>query len=228
MNTKDSITIGDITIHQSENGLYLLTDLWKASGSARKDRPEKWLNLVSTQRYLKFLEKQERGNLQNEDVTKTGSLNKSSFFEIILGKGKPQGTYVSKELVYSYAMWVSCEYHHLVVSTFDALQQATTTQQLIDIKTALDNTQSDMFRYREPNDVRTLSHILKIPSSKCKPYYDHLVSIGELAVSWFQPKPIAVYHGTEKSRAVVGRKGKTVLFDDSVTDLIPAQTDWTV
>jgi hypothetical protein len=101
----NSITIGNITINQSANGLYLLTDLWKASGGLKKDQPNKWLNLDSTKKYLLFLD------------TKTENIN-TVYHEKIIGRGKIQGTYVCNYLVYSYAMWISCEYHHLVVATF--------------------------------------------------------------------------------------------------------------
>ena len=79
MNTDNSITIGNITIHQSENGLYLLTDLWKASGGLKKDQPNKWLHLDGTKKYLAFLD------------TKTENIN-AVYHEKTIGRGKVQFT----------------------------------------------------------------------------------------------------------------------------------------
>jgi len=208
----NSITIGNVTIHQSDNGLYLLTDLWKSSGGNKKDQPNKWLNLIETQRYISYL------------GTKTENVKKSSYFLTIQGKDN-QGTYVCRQLVYSFAMWISPAFHDLVIDTFDQLQNATTTQELIDLKFQLDDIQLDL-SYREPRDKNTLAVHLQVATSKLKPYFDFLVQTGELTREWIAQPPKAVYHATTHSQHVIGKKGKTILFNEDVKQAFPVQTNW--
>jgi len=213
MNTQNSITIGDITIHQSENGLYSLKDLWVANGKRKNKQSSNWLKLETTK----------------EQIQAARIIGGSQSQVLILNKGvknELKGTYVSKELCYIYAMWLSPDFYFTVIRTFDQLANATTTQQLIDIKTQLDNVQLDL-SYREPRDKNTLAVHLQVATSKLKPYFDHLVSIGELTREWVRQPDKAVYHATDKSQHVIGQKGRTVLFDDTVKRVFPEQVNWT-
>lgn len=217
MTQSNSITIGSITIHQSENGLYLLTDLWKSSGGAKKDQPNKWLNLIDTQRYISYL------------GTKTESLNKSSYFLTILGKGKEQGTYVCRQLVYSYAMWISPAFHDLVIETFDQLATATTTQEVIDLKFQLDNAlQQDIFtKAQQPRDKNCLQVLMNVTPFQCEHFFTELESLGEVKSRLVLQPPKRIFEATAESKYVIGKKGDTLLFDESVSELFPAQQDWT-
>lgn len=91
------------------DGLYSLNDLHQASGGSAKHRPNQFMRLDTTQALME--------EIRCADVriipTKT-----------IRGRGKPQGTYVCKELVYAYAMWVSPSFHLKVIRAFDAMQQS--------------------------------------------------------------------------------------------------------
>lgn len=206
----NSVTIGNMTIHQSANGLYLLTDLWKASGEKRADEPNRWLKLESTKKHIEYF------------GTKTGNINLSDYYETVQGRGKIQGTYVCKKLVYSYAMWISPEFNDLVIDTFDALMNAQTNEAVIAIKNELNNVQIDMY-HREPRDKQSLAVILQIATAKVKPYFDYLVEIGEVGRRWIPQHDRAEYYATDKSKHVIGKKGNTLLFDDDIRFAFPEQ-----
>lgn len=93
-------------IKVDEDGRFSLTDLWKLSGGERKNRPVHYLAnegkaLVD---YLK--------------------VDMSTFKPVNAKSGRyGGGTYVCKELVYSYAMWISPEFQVKVIRAFDQLAQ---------------------------------------------------------------------------------------------------------
>ena len=216
MTQSNSITIGSITIHQSENGLYLLTDLWKASGGAKKDQPNRWRFLNGTQEYIKFL------------GTKTGNVEKSSYFLTIQGK-ENQGTYVCRQLVYSYAMWISPAFHDLVIDTFDQLATATTTQEVIGLKFQLDNAlQQDIFTAaQQPRDKNCLQVLMNCTPFQVNQFYDELEYQGQVKSRLVPQPPKRIFEATDKSTCIVGKKGDTLLFSESVRDLFPEQQNWT-
>jgi hypothetical protein len=204
----NSINIGNITIHQSENGLYRVVDFWEASGKESRHNPKSFFK----QSNIKELEK---------EIFNGGEI---APFKIVT-KGRYGGVYVCRELIIAYATWVSPKFFLTVLQTFDRLQSATTTQELIDLKFQLDDMQLDLL-YREPRDKNTLAVHLHTATSKLKPYFDHLVQIGELTREWIAQPPKAVYHATPNSQHVIGKKGKTILFDDGVKQAFPEQTNW--
>ena len=104
-NTEQSISIDGAVIHQDQHGRFCLNDLHKASGAAQKDQP----------RY--FLENQQTQGLINALIDSGIPL---APVEVIRG-GLNQGTYVVKQIVYAYAMWISPSFNLKVINTFDAL-----------------------------------------------------------------------------------------------------------
>jgi hypothetical protein len=223
MQTSTSITIGTTTIHQSDNGLYLITDLWKASGSLSKDLPQKWLELKSTQKYLRFL----------NAIPETGSISKSS--EIITtGEKSFHGTYVCEELVYSYAMWISCEYHHLVITTFKDFVNADSFEEIKALKYKLDNAkQQDFFApERQPRHEGCLQVILKCTPFQAEFYHDELIKLGQLENEYdevieVRRRKVKI---TESNTCVTGKtsSGALIYDEDELRRLldIPKQTEW--
>jgi len=218
MTQSNSITIGTITIHQSQNGLYLLTDLWKSSGGAKKDQPNNWLKLERTKSVISYYKGKD-----------SRSEKKASYFLTVNGGNREtQGTYVCRNLVYDYAMWISPAFHDLVITTFDQLVNATTTQEVIDLKHQLDNAlQQDLFtKAQQPRDKNCLQVLMNCTPFQVNQFYDELEYQGQVKSRLVPQPPKRVFEATEQSTCVIGKKGDTLLFDESVKDLFPAQQDW--
>ena len=108
------ITILDQAINMID-GLYSLNDMHKASGSNKKHQPAFFMRNKETKDLVDELkdEYSSSANMQNkEPVRAVRGIQKDN---------KPQGTYVCKELVYRYAMWISPKFALLVIRTFDKL-----------------------------------------------------------------------------------------------------------
>lgn len=100
------ITILDRAINMID-GLYSLNDMHKASGSDKKHQPAFFMRNQETKDLIKEIE-----------VTD----NAKAVKRIQGGNDKSkQGTYVCKDLVYRYAMWISPKFALLVIRTFDKL-----------------------------------------------------------------------------------------------------------
>ncbi|MEQ1277403.1 KilA-N domain-containing protein [Acinetobacter soli] len=103
------LTIGEFTIHQDEEGRYCLNDLHRASGGEDKHKPKYWVNLVQTKDLVNEICKGEIPPLEQDHLIRT------------VHGGNNRGTYVSKDLVYSYAMWISAKFHLMVIRAYDSL-----------------------------------------------------------------------------------------------------------
>lgn len=94
------IVIIDTGIKQDEQGRYCLNDLHRASGGANKHRPSLWLKNMQTMALIDEMEKAGIPAIESKQQL---------------------GTFVGKELVYAYAMWISPAFHLQVIRTFDAV-----------------------------------------------------------------------------------------------------------
>jgi phage antirepressor YoqD-like protein len=99
------INIGETHIRQDEEGRYCLNDLHRAAGGMSKDRPSFFL----------------RTNQARELVREIQCANPHSAPTMTLNGGTSPGTFVCKELVYAYAMWISPQFNLKVIRAFDAL-----------------------------------------------------------------------------------------------------------
>lgn len=97
-----------MSIKQVDGGLYNLNDLYKAAKLSGLAKHEK-----HNPKY--FMRNSQTTDLINEIVK---GENPSPFRKVM---GRAGGTYVCKELVYSYAMWISPEFHLKVIKCFDAV-----------------------------------------------------------------------------------------------------------
>lgn len=109
---KQPLTIGEFSIRQDEDGRYCLNDLHKASGNNKKHQPAYFIRNQQTKDLIEMIES------ENYDLQICRS---KQAVNSIKGKGLEQGTYVVKELVYSYAMWISAKFHLTVIRAYDAM-----------------------------------------------------------------------------------------------------------
>jgi hypothetical protein len=99
------------------DGMYSLNDLHKAAGGQNKHRPSLFIRTEQTQDLIQEIEQGTDmcfGINQDRDL---GLAKKS------VHGGANRGTYVCKELVYAYAMWISPKFNLQVIRAFDQAQQ---------------------------------------------------------------------------------------------------------
>lgn len=99
-----NLVISETFIRQDDDGRYCLNDLHKASGGNPNHRPQQFMRNGQTKALIK-----EMGGAQ-------------ICAAVINGNGG--GTYVAKELVYAYAMWISPAFALKVIRTYDGMVQA--------------------------------------------------------------------------------------------------------
>ena len=88
------------------DGLYSLNDLHRAAGADKAQQPANFLRLDQTQALI-------------------AELNSSDVRSFHAAPGRNGGTYVCRELVYAYAMWISPKFNLAVIRAFDAAHNAT-------------------------------------------------------------------------------------------------------
>ena len=133
--TNLTILTKQIRLH---DGLYSLNDLHKAADGVRKHTPSRFIRNEQTQELIKEVEQDP--NLGLGVNTIHGGINR--------------GTYVCKELVYAYAMWISPKFHLAVIRAFDQMylgEQAQAHPQLL--KQAPQLTKEDLY------------HLITVPGS---------------------------------------------------------------
>ncbi|WP_347016427.1 KilA-N domain-containing protein [Acinetobacter seifertii] len=104
------LVIGEFSIRQDEDGRYCLNDLHKASGNNKKHQPAYFIRNQQTKDLIIEIENYDLQICRSKQAVNS-----------IKGKGLEQGTYVVKELVYAYAMWISPKFHLMVIRAYDSL-----------------------------------------------------------------------------------------------------------
>lgn len=107
------LTVANTGINTDAEGRFSLNDLHAAamaSGVTKDIRPNEWLSLDQTKGLVEVL------------ITENPA-NKP----VVAKVGRYGGTYVVKELVYAYAMWVSPAFHLQVIRAYDQLVTGSVT-----------------------------------------------------------------------------------------------------
>lgn len=112
------IAIDSVAIRQDPQGRYCLNDLHRAAGGEERHKPKYWSTLQQTQELVQALTEGGIPPLEQNQPLNT------------IHGGNQQGTYVCKELVYSYAMWISAAFNLKVIRTVDAAQSGAVPQSL--------------------------------------------------------------------------------------------------
>ncbi|EAO8183698.1 KilA-N domain-containing protein [Salmonella enterica] len=94
------MVIDGIEVRRDVQGRYCLNDLHRAAGGEKRHSPGYWLENEQTKSLVEIL-------------------GDTGIPVSVIKGGSGQGTFVCKELVYSYAMWISPEFHLKVIRTFD-------------------------------------------------------------------------------------------------------------
>lgn len=110
------LVINNLTITTDSEGRYSLNDLHKASGGHKKNKPALFMQNKSFKDFANILK-----------------VDNPTFDHVIRKQGRHNGgTWVCKELVYKYAMWVNPEFELKVIRTFDALVSKINTPSSMD------------------------------------------------------------------------------------------------
>jgi hypothetical protein len=107
-----SLLVSNTPIRQDAEDRFCLNDLHQASGGTLKHKPANFLRLDSTNELVEEINR--CSEMRNAINVKQGGTN--------------QGTFVVKELVYAYAMWISAKFHLQVIRAYDALVTSSPAQ----------------------------------------------------------------------------------------------------
>ncbi|MEI2671554.1 MAG: KilA-N domain-containing protein [Marmoricola sp.] len=112
------VSVCGIEVNRDPGGRFSLNDLHRASGGEDRHRPSYWLHLDQTKGLIEEIRKPL--NCSVAGIPLTERINDLEPVVTLRGFGA-QGTFVVRELVYGYAMWISPAFHLAVIRTFDAL-----------------------------------------------------------------------------------------------------------
>lgn len=125
------LVIGEFNIRRDQNGLFSLNDLHKASGNDKKHFPAYFLRNQQTKDLIAEivnsanLQSSKNNHYENSHSAQTecqgAYVNLHMPPVLKINDGVNNGTYVVKELVYAYAMWISPKFHLMVIRAYDAL-----------------------------------------------------------------------------------------------------------
>ena len=102
-----ALAVAGVSVRQDDQSRYCLNDLHKAAGGEKRHQPSDWAETQQTKDLI--VEISNSGNSRNYPIESSA--------------GRYGGTFVCKELVYAYAMWVSPKFHLQVIRAYDSIAQ---------------------------------------------------------------------------------------------------------
>ncbi|MDR3324324.1 MAG: KilA-N domain-containing protein [Zoogloeaceae bacterium] len=162
MNPLPSLFVAHVYIRQDEQGRYCLNDLHKAAGGEARHRPSLWLANKQAKEVIAELEAEAKSQSTNScsGISPTNIKSKAGIPALPVafqrgGENEKRGTFVTRELVYIYAMWISAKFHLVVIRAADAaLTGELSAQQKI-----LKQVEAAYFaRYPERREIRRLAY----------------------------------------------------------------------
>lgn len=125
-----SITILNQSVRSIGN-LFSLNDLHKAAGSKPKHSPFRFTRNDQTMELIREIERSPDlvFTTQSDEVTRDNP-NPKKVAMVTKRGGRNQGTWVCKELVYAYAMWISAKFHLEVIRAFDRMKTTETKKSI--------------------------------------------------------------------------------------------------
>lgn len=102
----NALMIAGIEIHQDQDGRFSLNDFHRAAGGEPRHQPAFFMKRPETVELAEAI---------------SNSATEKSYVPVASKPGRYGGTYVVKELVFSYAMWVSPVFSLHVIRTFDTV-----------------------------------------------------------------------------------------------------------
>lgn len=124
----NALTVADVSIRQDDQGRYCLNDLHKAAGGEEKHKPHRWLRNDQTKALIDAIVNEgseTKNGLRTKNSEPYLGLSSDARFGVrnpveTTSTGAP-ATYVVKELVYAYAMWISPAFNLRVIRAYDAI-----------------------------------------------------------------------------------------------------------
>ena len=114
------IAINQIQIRETK-GLYCLNDLHRAAGNEKRHKPDNWLRNQQTQELIAEFGGNPTSQIWEAKGNPASQIPVAKQNQKIIQVMNGVGTFVCRDLVYAYAMWINPRFHVSVIRAFDAL-----------------------------------------------------------------------------------------------------------
>jgi len=168
-------------IKVDDSGRFSLTDLWRISGAKKSNKPAYFLS-KNGKAILDFLK-----------------ADFGAFKPVSIKSGKYGGTYVCKELVYAYAMWLDPSFQVKVIRAFDSITKDNLNNEVSELTTI--EIQDNNYKRRDSLLLSSITPMKKL---------DNLYLIEQ------SDSHVGALHGAALAR----RRGQRSIFKDVENEII--------